>query len=155
MSTATAKTFTVHPYSVEDQPLLAQMYESFEPKRVAMGLPPSDADRRRQWLSGLLKEGINLVAHTDDRAVGHLALMRDGTSAEMAVFVHQDWRRRGIGTELATSAIPIARQAGINRMWVLISTENAGAIQGLMKLGFRKAPASRGETGEAIFVREL
>ena len=126
---------TVRRLAEEDQPLLEEMYDRFIPHGMAMGLPPRDATRRRDWLAGLRK-GLNLVALVDGVLAGHLALMPDAGRAEMAVFVREDCRRQGVGTALTRQAVEEGREAGLDALWVLIEASNIPAWQGLKKFGF-------------------
>jgi ribosomal protein S18 acetylase RimI-like enzyme len=90
---------------------LRKFYDEFEPKGVAMGLPPSRAHWREQWLQYLLSRGCNLVASVDRRTMGHLAMvpMGDG-GADAAIFVHPDVQGRGVGTLLLRAALEAARR---------------------------------------------
>lgn len=144
MSTLIVNQIAVRPLREEDLPLLEQMYESFVPRRDASGLPPADPTRRRAWLANL-RTGINLVAFADGKMAGHLALLLAGRSAEMALFVHQDFRRQGIATALGRAAVEEARAQGLRFLWVLISSDNSAARAGLLKFGFRTAWESLGE----------
>lgn len=144
MSPLIARQVSIRAAAPNDLPLLEQMYDSFSPAEVALGLPPRDPERRKAWLIGL-QSGVNLIALAEDRVVGHLALMPGEHSAEMAVFVHQDSRRHGIGTALADAAVEICRQKSFRSLWVLISSENNAAHRGLLKYGFRTAWESLGE----------
>ena len=119
-----------------DEPLLEEMYRTFTPLAAAQGLPPRRAAQRASWLDKL-RHGINFVAFVDDHLAGHLALLPIGDAAEMACFVHQDFRRRGLATALTRAAAEEARAAGYRRLSVFIDTHNLGARQGLLKFGFR------------------
>ncbi len=145
MPTLTATQVSVRRLREEDQPLLEQMYETFTPEDVALGLPPRDPARLRPWLASL-RTGINLVAFADGKVVGHLVLMRVGRSAEMALFVHRDFRRQGVATALARAAVEEARAEGLHLLWVLISSSNYAAGAGLLKFGFRTNWEDLGET---------
>ncbi len=127
-----------------DVPALEEMYAHIAPTRDSMGLPPRDPDRRHTWLLGL-KAGTNYVAFADGQIVGHLALMPLGHSAEMAVFVHQAYRHHGVATALTQRAAEDARAQGLRYIWVLISSDNNSARQGLLKFGFHTAWESLGE----------
>jgi len=144
MSTLITKEVSVRIVKPEDLPLLEQMYDAFSPMGATMGLPPSDPQRRKNWLKTLV-EGINLVALCEDQPAGHLALMAGGRAAEMALFVHQDFRRRGVATALANEAVRLCRQQKLRVLWVLISSDNNAARRGLLNYGFHTAWESLGE----------
>ncbi len=119
-----------------DWPLLERMYDTFDPLSEALGLPPSDPERRRNWL-GTLRDSFNRVAFIDGQLAGHLALLAiDDDSAELMCFVHQDFRRRGVATSLAREARDYARDHGFRRISVFINTHNLGARHGLLRFGF-------------------
>lgn len=144
MSSAIAQDLLVRPPAEDELALLERMYESFEPKEVASGLPPRDPERRREWLKRL-REGLNYVALIHGAVVGHLAIMPGGQAGELAVFVHQDHRRQGVATAMASVAIKEARQRGLRSLWVLISSNNSPARTGLLNYGFHTAWESQGE----------
>ena len=144
MPTVIATDISVRRLQQEDLPLLEQMYATFVPLREAFGLPPRDAAGRRSWLAKL-QGGINLVAFADAKLAGHVVLMPNKHSAEMAVFVHQDFRRRAIGAALARAAVAEARAQGLRFLWVLISTDNSAARAGLLSFGFLTSWESLGE----------
>src|SRR5690606_28199983 len=119
--------FTIRPYLPSDRPALAAMYADFEPKRAAQGLPPESPDAQRRWLDRTLARGIHQVAEHDGRIVGHVMLIpmdaeRDGRpdSAELANFVHQSFRNRGLGTALNRAAVKAAADAGYRRVWLSV-----------------------------------
>lgn len=146
MSTLTlnAQQVQVRMLTDEDIPALEQMYANITPSRDSMGLPPREPDRRHTWLLGL-KSGANYIAIADGQIVGHLALMPAGRSAEMAVFIHHDYRHHGIATMLTHRAVDDAQAQGLRYIWVLISSDNNSARQGLLKFGFHTAWESLGE----------
>jgi ribosomal protein S18 acetylase RimI-like enzyme len=135
---------TVREMLPEDLPRLEQMYAGFDPIGEALGLPPGTLERRQAWLTSL-QAGINVVAVADDHIVGHLALMPAEQAAEMAVFVHQAFRRQGLATSLTKAAVELARARGLRAIWVLITSSNVAARNGLRNFGFRTAWESMGE----------
>lgn len=144
MTTMIARQVQVRPMAPEDLPLLGQMYDSFSPVEAAMGLPPRDPQRRQAWLAGIAS-GINLLAFFDEKLAGHLVLMPGENSAEMAMFVHQDYRRRGVAMALTNAAVERCRTKGLHSLWVLISSDNNAARTGLLNYGFHTAWESLGE----------
>jgi GNAT superfamily N-acetyltransferase len=87
----------IRPYSEDEFEAVVEMYADFEPADRAQGIPPATESRVRDWFENLL-EGLNVVAWHDDRAVGHATLVPDEDSHELAIFVHQDYQRAGIGS---------------------------------------------------------
>ena len=55
------------------------------------------------------------------------------------MFVHQEFRGRGVGTELLKATLKWAGVAGLRRVWTLTSCENMAAIRMQEKCGFRLA----------------
>jgi GNAT superfamily N-acetyltransferase len=82
--------------------LLITMYNRFDPLGAALGLPPRTAEARHKWIGSALGQIVNVAAFSPaGDVVGHCFLAADKPgSAEIAVFVHQESRRRGIGTAL-------------------------------------------------------
>jgi GNAT superfamily N-acetyltransferase len=70
--------------------------------------------------------------------VGHCFLAADKpASAEMAVFVHQDSRRIGVGTALVKAALDWGGAAGLRRVWSMTSSDNRVALRLQKNCGFR------------------
>jgi L-amino acid N-acyltransferase YncA len=134
--------FGVRPYRASDREALVQFYERFEPKRAAQGLPPLGAERVERWLNQVLPQGIHLVALRDGQLLGHALVvpMEQPGASEYAVFVRQDQRGRGMGTELNRIAIEVARAAGIRRLWLSVEPHNRAALRSYEKVGFRMIP---------------
>lgn len=136
MPVQSALQIAVRPINQADEPQLAAMYETFEPLDEALGLPPKEASRRAAWLR-TLRTADNLVAFAGGQLAGHAALLAvDNDSAEFICFVHQNFRRQGIGTSLARAAMEHAKDAGYQRISVFINSHNLGARRGLLKFGF-------------------
>lgn len=135
--------FEVRTYTSADRPALAEMYAAFEPKRRAQGLPPGDDAAVTGWLNRILATGIHLIAVTGGRLSGHVMLMpmEDGV-VELANFVHQSVRDRGIGTALNRIAIDAARACGAQRVWLSVEPSNRAAIKSYEHAGFQRLPGS-------------
>ena len=128
--------------------LLIEMYDRFDPLGVALGLPPRRAEARREWVGVALGQRMNLAAFSPaGEVVGHCFLVADKAgSAEFAIFVHQKYRRRGVGTALVKAALEWGGVAGLRRVWTLTSCDNKAALSLQEKCGFRRANSTFPET---------
>jgi RimJ/RimL family protein N-acetyltransferase len=117
---------------------LVEMYDHFEPKRAAQGLPPTGRDRIFSWLKDLQKNGENLVALHQGRVIGHTMLCPvSPIRAEFAIFIDQEYRNQGIGTKFTEVTLEFARGKGYRRIWLSVEVNNLIAIRVYKKLGFR------------------
>ena len=116
-----------------DREALIAMYESFEPKGEAFGLPPRKEPWR--WLDSLACFP-NLIVKVEGRTIGHGVLCVEGDKGETAVFVHQDWRSRGIGRLLLQGLIDEARRLGLRRVWGMADISNVVMLRLAESLGF-------------------
>jgi ribosomal protein S18 acetylase RimI-like enzyme len=75
---------------------------------------------------------------------GHLMLipMDDGVSTELAIYLHQSIRGRGIGTAMNRVAVNLARLAGYRRVWLSVEVTNVAAIRSYQKAGFKRTTAT-------------
>jgi RimJ/RimL family protein N-acetyltransferase len=128
----------------QERDLLIEMYDRFEPLGGALGLPPRGEDVRREWIEVALSHKMNLGAFSPaGAAVGHCFLVGDEAgSAELAIFVHQEFRRRGIGTALVKAVLAWGCLWGLGRIWSLTGSENRAALRLQERLGFRVTNAA-------------
>jgi len=119
--------------------LLIAMYDRFEPLGAALGLPPREEETRREWIEGALMHRMNLAAFSPaGAAAGHCFLVSDKPgSAEMAIFVHQEFRRRGVATALVKAVLEWGGVEGLRRVWTLTGSDNTPALRLQEKFGFR------------------
>jgi GNAT superfamily N-acetyltransferase len=138
-----ARTFRVRTLASTDRRALEAMYADFDPKRGAQGLPPDGPVATRTWLDRVLARGKHLVAEMDGRLVAHVMLvpMEDGV-VELANFVHQSARNRGIGTALNRIALDVAREEGCRRVWLSVEPSNRAAMRSYQNAGFKRLPGS-------------
>jgi RimJ/RimL family protein N-acetyltransferase len=133
--------FEVRDMVPSDRVALEAMYAGFEPKRGAQGLPPAHAEGIRRWLDRVLAGGTHLLAVCAGRICGHVMLVpTNGDAVELANFVHQAWRNRGIGTALNRVAVDRARAAGVRRVWLCVEPSNRAALKSYERAGFRILP---------------
>lgn len=138
--TSKGKTLQVREYCFEDFGALVEMYKGFAPKRVAQGLPPPDLRRIAHWLDRLQHQSRALLAWDGQRVVAHALLCPiSDASVEFAVFVHQAYRRAGLGSKLAGLAMDLAARAGFAELLVTTELRNQAALGLYRKVGFHLA----------------
>ena len=122
-----------------DRVLLERMYAEFRPKRAAQGLPPESDYAIGRWLDRILSNGEHLIVEVNGAVCGHVMLMPmdQATDTELANFLHQGIRGRGIGTELNRFAVRHARDVGYRRVWLSVEPSNIAAIRSYTKAGFK------------------
>lgn len=137
------ETFVIRPFGEADREALCAMYDDFQPKRVAQGLPPGDDEQRARWLRTVLKDGHHLLVEIGGQVVGHGMLLpfADG-QAELANFLHQATRDRGIGTTLNRALLELAGELRMRRVWLSVEPFNRRAIRSYEKVGFARKPMS-------------
>jgi len=128
-----AESVSVRRAQGTDRSALLEMYLAFEPKGASLGLPPQKDPG--PWLESLA-EFPNYVALDGERIVGHCVLCNQGHSAEVAVFVHQDYRQCGIGKRLLGAAIQEARERGLRRVWGMTTLDNVPMLRLARSVGF-------------------
>ncbi len=128
-----AQAFELRRATRADRATLAAMYRSFEPKAAAFILPPRDIPQR--WLDSL-RGYPNFIAVAQGRVVAHAVLCPEGSSAEVAIFVHQDFRGRGLGRRLLGELINDALRLGLRRLWAVIEPANVPMARLARSLGF-------------------
>lgn len=135
--------FLIRPYRVEDRPGLSAMFDDFEPKRAAQGLPPADERARERWLDLVLDQGIHLIVEVDGVLRGHGMIIPFGEHrGELANFLHQSARDRGIGTALNRELLRRSADRGIRRVWLSVEPSNRAAVRSYEKVGFRRVPVT-------------
>lgn len=143
MTDKTGAGFVIRRYDPGDRPALEALYNDFEPKGAAQGLPPRHTAAIRQWLDRVLGQGEHLVVEADGWIVGHAMLIpMDDGGAELANFLHQSLRSRGIGTALARVSVDLARDVGYRRVWLSVEPGNRAAVRSYRKAGFHVLPGS-------------
>ena len=132
------------------------MYDDFEEKHAAQGLPPRGGDDIREWLTAL-RRGLHVVARHGGRTVGHATLVSGEESDagsgsgdereaghELAIFVHQDYRNAGVGTHLLRTLLSYAGTVGVERVWLMVERHNRPAIALYDDVGFETVEVSGG-----------
>jgi RimJ/RimL family protein N-acetyltransferase len=141
----------------EDLPSLLEMYRLFFPRPASQGLPPEDPETCNDWVKKLFEIGENLLAWRGDSVIGHAALVPDmkGRSVEFVIFVDQNHRNLGIGTELTRFALEKSRQLAFDSIWLTVNVSNAIAIRLYKKLDFEYCDMDQSERMMSVKLRLL
>lgn len=121
-----------------DREDLVSMYNAFDSKDRAQGIPPIREKSIRNWLDRVFEnQCYNTIAWHGDTAVGHAMLVPDeGGAYELAIFVLNDYQSAGIGTELLESLLGHGKEEGLERVWLTVERWNDPAIALYEKIGF-------------------
>lgn len=132
---------TLREMQAGDLERLVAMYETFEPKGEFQGLPPQTTAQIREWLQRLSEPGDrHFIAESGSRVVGHCFLCGGprANEAELAIFVHQAARGRGVGRTLLLGALNYGcKQLHLARVWLTTLGSNPVAAHLFSSVGFR------------------
>ena len=117
---------------------LLEMYRTFSPKPAAQGLPPEDPEICQNWVKTIFEMGISTLAWRGDGVIGHVALIPNlkGKKGELLVFVDENHRNRGVGTELTRFTLRKFGQHGFEIAWVTVRVSDFIPIKLYRRLGF-------------------
>ena len=128
-----------------DLDAIVRMYVAFDPADRAQGIPPTGEERVREWVGGILEEGLNVAAWHDaeERVAGHATLVPDGTGEawELAIFVLQSYQRAGIGRVLLETLLGYGEREGVEFVWLTVERWNHAAIGLYEDVGFETSGA--------------
>jgi L-amino acid N-acyltransferase YncA/cephalosporin hydroxylase len=129
-----------------DLPVIVQIYNATVPTRmVTAELEPTTVEARLPWFREHSSEHYPFwVAESEGRVIGWLDFKKflprcaySGT-AEISVYVDQEFRRRGVGQRLLEHAIARAPSLGITALVGLIFGHNESSLRLFQRLGFER-----------------
>lgn len=107
---------------------------------------PHDIEERKQWYYERKQNKQPVLVYEEDNKVVGFATFEQFRSypaykysLEHSVYVHKDYRKRGIGIKLMKELIEAANELGYAIMVAAIDSENHGSIELHKKLGFEYA----------------
>jgi GNAT superfamily N-acetyltransferase len=134
---------------------LVEMYDAFDPADRVQGIPPGGEKRIREWLDAILGDDcLNVIAWCGDEAAGHATLVPDGDAYELAIFVHQDYQRAGIGTHLIRGLLGHGQAEGVTKVWLTVERWNRAAVSLYKKIGFETSNAESFELEMGLRLNE-
>jgi acetyltransferase len=143
---------TIRPIRPEDEPLMVLFHEALSEQSVyyryfrVFKLEQRVTHERLARLCFIdYDRQIALVAERRDPrtgskeivGVGRMTRVPGTTDADVAFIVADRCQRRGLGTELVTRLLAIAREEKVRRLTADVLAQNVGMIRVLEKLGFR------------------
>lgn len=133
-----------------DYEALVELFREYEPALRSLGIPPATESRIRDWLDIVLSDVAVLACH-EGRPIGLAVLVADAPgTAELAIFIHQDYLGAGIGTDLLEATLALGRRRGFEEVWLLAEGSNRRAINLYTDLGFAVVDAAGGDLQMAV-----
>ncbi len=140
------RAYVVRPVADGDREPLLDMYDAMDLASTTLGLPPRTRERTERWLDGLAGDGLDLLAISGDRVLGHVAAAPvSADDRELVVFVHPDERGRSVGTELLKQLVAYADADGCESLVLTVDSDNERAVHVYDNLGFDVAERLRRE----------
>ena len=131
----------LYKLQAEDWRRVWVMYLSFEPKSQFQGLPPTAPEQILLWLQSLQRSGAAQFAlAVGERIIGHSMLCPGPLrgEAELAIFLHQKFRGRGLGRRLLLCTLNYGcKQLELSRVWLSVQGANPRAVRLFESVGFR------------------
>jgi len=90
-----------------------------------------DYDREVAIVAELTEEGRRKIL-----GVTRLSIEPGGRSGEMAFIVGDKWQNYGLGTKMVDYVLEIAKEMGVERVFVIMLSDNYRAISLTKKMGF-------------------
>ena len=129
----------------EDSEALVDMYAAYTDADRAQGIPPRKRRDIEDWIDVLLDDGLNLLAHHGENAVGHAALLPYDDTAELVIFVRPEHHHAGIGSRLIRALLGAGQRAGIAHVWLSVQRDNHVAMNLYRSVGFETTKRDRSE----------
>jgi acetyltransferase len=155
----TGETYRIRPIRPEDETLLIEFHRTLSEQSIyqryfeVLGFDRRIAHDRliRVCFTDYDRELALVAEHHDPEtgapaiaAVGRLSRLRDGVSAEFATLVSDRYQGRGLGTELLTRLVDVARREGLARIVAEILPTNGAMLRLAQRVGF----TVRGDPGD-------
>ena len=131
----------------EDLPAIVEIYNSTIPSRVvSTDTEPVSVEQRLAWFDEhepsrrpiwVMEEGgdvigwLSLSDFYDARPAYH-------ATAEIGVYVKEDYRGKGVGRRLVEEAVRCGPELGLNTLTAGAFAHNDGSVKLLERMGFRK-----------------
>ena len=130
--------FEVVSCGMETCGAVQEMYDTFEPKGRAQGLPPISDYTRRTWVEAVMGVSWNFVLQDQGQVVGHAAAIPDlrKRDAEYLIFLLPPYQNRGLGAALTRVVLGYLAARGIEKVFLEVEYQNTRAIHLYRKFSF-------------------
>jgi ribosomal-protein-alanine N-acetyltransferase len=124
----------------DDRHKLLSMFTTMSESALLWSNPPYDEQKIDRWMSGC-ETGLSLVAQSEDRLVGISAVYqlprpRQKGIGGMMIYIHQDFHGVGLGTEMVSKLLTLAKHKGLHRIGLEVVENNEAAVRLYKNLGF-------------------
>ncbi len=142
---------TVRTATVADLPAIFDIYNEQVLRGTAtFDTEPKQLPRDTDWLTG--RDPVRhpvIVAEVDGRVVGWGSLSQWSTrcayarAVEESVYIHKDFRGRGLGRAIIAELIERARAGGLGVLLARITSDNPGSVRLHEEFGFQRIGTMR------------
>jgi RimJ/RimL family protein N-acetyltransferase len=138
-------TITIRRATPDDAARIVAVLKEIVAERMYSAIDyPFALEQECEYLKSLsAREGVFLAETADQQVVGFqiidqwTKLFRSMDHvAQLGTFVLQDWRRRGVGGQLAAHTLAFARSVGYEKLVIYVRASNTGAQAFYAGLGF-------------------
>ena len=155
MHTRFVNGITVRPLRNGDTATVAALFDRLGDRsreRRFCGGKPRLSDAELELLARVDEDRHALVGYVDGDPLpaGLARIVRDGTSAEIAFEVADEYQGRGIGSVLARELAGDARAAGVTELRAVVCGDNPQAVSLLRKLGRSRHVSWQGRERELV-----
>jgi phosphinothricin acetyltransferase len=140
----------IRPVTAADAEAIAAIYAPFvENTAITFEFTPPDADEMRRRIAATTLVYPWLVAEVGGRVAGyayagrHSARAAYDWSADVSVYLHPEFHRRGVGRRLYRSLVAVLRAQGFHALFAVITLPNAASVALHRSLGFSDVGACR------------
>ena len=134
----------IRPARPEDAPAITDIYnEAILNTSATFDTEPKSTTDRLVWMTRRSPRFPVLVAEEAGQVVGWGALNpwseRGGYAwtAENSIYIHADWRRKGVGQRLLAALVDEAKRHGFHVLIARIAAESEGSMRLHEKQGYR------------------
>ena len=143
MNSRSSDSITLRDAKLEDLPAILEIYnEAILNSTATFDLEPNSIDSRRTWF---LKHNMHyplVIAEIDGKVAGYCCISpyaeKKGyaRTVDLSVYVHKEYRRKGVATALMNEIISRARSLGYHAIVSSISSSNHESVSLHKKFGF-------------------